>query len=229
MAITSDALVGTPSKAGFNNTPNAATNVLDNVVNQVAGIISLRPNAQFMSGARCALKINGKLVGFAFGISWTINTMVTEVNTIDDYLPYELAPQRVTVEGTISALHVPGQSPNTQGWQSDIMSFLFAPYISIEAWDEGTNQRIFATDKAMITTRSEEIRVDDLSNVTLRWRSIGYMDEKTPVTPHNYDKTLAAATIPPTTTAGIPPITAPSLNPPAYGGPTEPGVFTGGN
>jgi len=165
---------------GFDNSPSVATNLAGGV----AGILSTRPNAKYMSGARCTLKINGKLVGFAFGISWTINTMVTEITTIDDYLPYELAPQRLTVEGTISALHIPGESPNTDGWQGNVLSFLFAPYIAIEARDSATNQIIFATDKATIISRSEEIRVDQLSNLTLRWRAIGYIDEQAPDIAH---------------------------------------------
>ena len=183
---------------GFDNSPGFIENTLNNVFGNVAGIFSLRPNAKFMSGARCTLKVNGKLVGFAFAISWTVNTEYIEINTIDDYLPYELAPKRITVEGTISALHVPGMSPTTQGWQPDVLSFLFSPYISIEARDSGTNQLIFATDKAVITSRTEDIRVDSLSSVTLRWRAIGFIDEKQPATPNNYDQ-------PGNITAGAPP------------------------
>jgi hypothetical protein len=173
---------------GFDNTPGVGENLVNNVASNVAGILSTRPNAKFMSGARCTLKVNGKLVGFAFGISWNIVTDVTEVQTIDDTLPYELAPRRMSVDGTISALHIPGTSANTEGWQSDVLSFLFAPYISIEARDSATNQIIFATDKAMVVSRSEELRVDSLSNVTIRWRAIGYIDEKTPVLPNNYNQ-----------------------------------------
>lgn len=183
---------------GFDNKPGFAENLVNNAASNVAGIFSTRPNAKFMSGARCTLKINGKLVGFAFGISWTINTQVTEINTIDDYLPAELAPQRITVEGTISALHVPGTSANTEGWQADVLSFLFAPYVSIEARDSATNQLIFATDKAMIVTRQEELRVDSLANVTLRWRAIGYIDEKTPQPAHNYNQPNNNSDSPPT-------------------------------
>lgn len=173
---------------GFNNTPGFAESLVNNIASNVTGIFSTRPNAKFMSGARCTLKINGKLVGFAFAISWTINTMVTEVNTIDDYLPAELAPQRITVEGSISALSIPGVSANTENWQPDVLSFLFAPYISIEARDSATNQIIFATDKAMVTTRTEELKVDSLANVSIRWRAIGYIDEKTPTPLHNYNQ-----------------------------------------
>jgi hypothetical protein len=176
------------AETGFDTSPGFVENTINNVVSNVAGVFSTRPNAKFMSGARCTLKINGKLVGFAFAINWNINTTYTEVTTVDDYLAYELAPQRVTVDGSISALHVPGTSATTQGWQSDILSFLFAPYVSIEARDSATNQVIFSTDKAVIVSRSEDIRVDSLSQVTLRWKAIGFIDEKTPAPPNNYNE-----------------------------------------
>lgn len=164
------------SQDGFDN----RSSILSNAISPLSGIISTRPNAKFMSGARCVLKVNGQLVGFAFSISWSVNTSFTEINTIDDYLPAELAPQRITVEGTLSALHVPGVSANTLNWQGDVTNFLFAPYISIEARDQTTNQIIFATDKAVILNRTEEVKVDSLASVTLRWRAIGYLDEKQP-------------------------------------------------
>lgn len=194
---------------GFDNSQSITQNVANNLAGNLAGVFSTRPNAKFMSGARCTLKMNGKLVGFAFGISWTINTTVTEINTIDDYLPYELAPQRITVEGTISALHIPGVSPSTEQWQANVLSFLFGPYISIEVRDSGTNQLIFATDKAMIVSRTEDLKVDQLANVTLRWRAIGFIDEKGPATPKHYDASQVTAATD-QGTSGAP--NAPSVN-----------------
>jgi hypothetical protein len=173
---------------------NVGSTLVNNALSNVAGILSTRPNAKYMSGARCTLKINGTLVGFAFGISWNINTTYVENNTIDDYLSFELIPTRISVDGSISALHIPGSSAGTLNWQPNVLSFLFAPYISIEARDSATNQIIFATDKAVIVTRSEEIRVDTLSNVTLRWRAIGYVDEQTPVSPNDYNQSSTTAT-----------------------------------
>src|ERR1051326_8653734 len=106
---------------GFNNTPpNLGSTLASNLGENVSGIFSTKPTAKYASGARCILKINDKICGFAFGISWKITTSVIEITTIDDYLPYELAPQRVSVEGTISALHIPGQSAGTELWQPDV-------------------------------------------------------------------------------------------------------------
>jgi hypothetical protein len=167
------------SASGFNNKPGVGEQLLNNVASNVSGVFSTKSSARYASGARCILKINGKVSGFAFGISWKINTAVTEVQTIDDYFPYEFAPQRVTVEGTLSALHIPGQSAGTELWQPDAINFLFQQYIAIEVRDT-TDNLLFYTDKAMITSRAEDIRVDALSSVQLSWRAIGFQDERKP-------------------------------------------------
>lgn len=172
--------------SGFNNRPG---NIADNVVNNISGIFSTKPTARYASGARTILKINGKICGFAFGISWRISTQHIEITTIDDWLPHELAPQRVSVEGSISALHIPGQSAGTELWQADALNFLFGQYIEIEVRDDKTDQLMFYTSKAMITSRSEDIRVDQLASVQLTWRAIGYQDERSPKVVDGYNKT----------------------------------------
>lgn len=180
--------------AGFNNIPGGALGgIANNVAQNISGIISTKPTAKYASGARTTLKVNGKLCGFAFGISWRINTSVTEIQTIDDYFGYELAPQRVTVEGTISALHIPGEGVGVQLWQPDALNFLFQQYITIEARDSATDQLLFYTSKAMITSRQEDIRVDQLASVQLSFRAIGFQDERVPAAANDINNTSSTA------------------------------------
>ena len=66
-------LPGNPAAPG-SLSPNF-TELGNEIVNSVAGnIFSLRPMGKYMTGARCIIKINGKLAGFAFQISWNIKT-----------------------------------------------------------------------------------------------------------------------------------------------------------
>lgn len=181
------AITNTPT--GFNNTPSAAQGLANNVASNITGIISTKPSAKYASGARCILKMNGNIVGFAFDVSWRINTPVKQILTIDDYLPTELAPQRVTVDGTISALHIPGQSAGTLMWQADVLNFLSQQYVSIEVRDSATDQLMFFTAEALVTGRSEDLKVDSLSQVQLTWTAIGYLDERTPAAPANLNNT----------------------------------------
>ena len=146
-------------------------------------IFSLKPIAKYLSGARCILKVNGRLIGFAFGINWSIDTRVTEINTIDNYMPHELAPSRIEVSGSITNFRVPGSGPGVLNIQSTVLNFLQQPYIEIEVRDSQTDEIIFLTKKAMITNRSEAIKSNSLAEMTLQFRAIGFRDDHTPLTP----------------------------------------------
>lgn len=173
---------------GFNNKQDFGTQTLDNALEgNFGGIISTRAMAKYMSGARCILRVNSKIVGFAFGVSWRINTSFTEIDSIDNILPDELAPRRIQVDGSISALHIPGRGAGIQLWQPDVLSFLFHQYLTIEVRDSQTNNLLFFAPKAVITTRQEEIKVDDLASVSLSFQAIGFRDEKTPEQPSSVD------------------------------------------
>lgn len=162
----------------------------ENVVGSLSGIFSLKPMAKYFSGARCVLKINNKIIGFAFAISWNIRTEAVEIETIDDYLPYEIAPQRISVNGTISGFRIPGSGPTQDLIQTDIASFLHQRYIEIEVRDSQTDNIIFATKKALITGRQENVRSDSLSDMSLTFKAIGWADERTPAAPKDVGESL---------------------------------------
>lgn len=169
---------------GFNNVPPVGQQLSDNVLEgNLGGIFSSRPTAKYMSGARTILRINGKVVGFAFNISWRIDSSYTEIDVIDNPLPEELAPRRIQVSGSLSALHIPGLGPGAQLWQPDVLSFLFHQYIVIEVRDSTTNQLLFYAPKAVITSRAEDLRVDELAQVSMNFMAIGFQDEKVPDVP----------------------------------------------
>jgi len=169
---------------GFDN----ANSVAKNILSTTGSVFSTKTTAKYASGARCLLKINNKISAFAFGISWQITTDVAEINTIDDYLPAEIIPRRVSVQGSISALHIPGQSVTTELIQPDVLNFLFQKYITIEVRDSATDELLFYTNKAMITNRSETIQVDQLASVQLQFKAIGFADERKPELPSNLKK-----------------------------------------
>lgn len=167
----------------LDNNQGIVSGLASNLANNIEGIFSIKPMAKYLSGARCVLKVNGKIVGFAFGISWNIETSVTQINTIDDPLPYELAPANITVTGTISGFRIPGSGPTQQLIQGDILSFVHQRYIEIEVRDSQTDNLIFLTKRAMITNRTENIRTDALAEMTLNFKAIGWADERTPKLP----------------------------------------------
>lgn len=152
-----------------------------------SAIASARPLAKYMTGARCIIKINGRLAGFAFGVSFTVNTEQEEIFAIDDYMPQELCPKKITVNGTLGMFHIPGQGPSKMLFQSNVLSFLFHKYITIEIRDSQTDALIFVTHKAVITSRMEDIRAGELSTIQLQWKAIGWQDEEQPAYPAGFD------------------------------------------
>jgi hypothetical protein len=165
--------ISEPTTAG-----TIASQLLQNATDSFGSILSIKPVAKYLSGARCILRINGKIVGFAFGISWNIQTAVEEINTIDDYLPHELAPTRIEVSGTISGFRIPGSGPGALKMQTDMVSFLQQRYIEIEVRDSQSDNLIFLTRKALITRRSENIKTGSLADLSLEFRAIGFLDER---------------------------------------------------
>ena len=165
------------------NNNNLLRNLNDNTLSNFGGVFSLKPTAKYVSGARTTLKINGKLVGFAFSTSWNIATTYTEIRTVDNYLPHEYAPQHVSVSGSISMLHIPGVSATSELMQADVLGFLLHKYITIEVRDSATDELLFFTNKAVVTNKSERIGVDSLANVELQFKAIGWKDEREPESP----------------------------------------------
>ena len=159
--------------------PNGG-DIFKNAADNFTSIFSLKPMAKYLSGARCVLRINGKIVGFAFGISWKINTTVTEIRTIDDYHPHELAPKQISVEGSISGFRMPGFGPGSELIQTDMLSFLHQRYIEIEVRDSQTDNLIFLTKRALVIGRSENIKSNQLADMSLQFKAIGWSDERAP-------------------------------------------------
>lgn len=171
------------SRGGAFDKRSGKQRITENAAGQLTNIAGSRPVGKYMTGARVKLRINKKLVGFAFGISWKIDTEQIEINTIDDYLPAEIAPTRIRISGTIQALHIPGQGISKEQYQSNVLSFLAHQYITIEARDSQTDELLFYTTKAVITSRQEDLQAGQLGKVSLRFIAIGWQDELQPTIP----------------------------------------------
>lgn len=171
------------SQGGAFDKRSGGQKILDNAAGQLTNIAGTRPTGKYLTGARVALRINKKLVGFAFGITWKIDTQQMEINTVDDYLPAEIAPTRIHISGTINALHIPGQSPTKEQYQSSVLSFLAHQYLEIEARDSQTDELLFYTTKAVIVSRQEDLQAGQLAKMTLQFMAIGWQDELQPTVP----------------------------------------------
>lgn len=178
MAKVNNAFTSQGSLAGL--AEGVATQALNSAV---GGLSPLNNFGRYMTGSRAIIKVNGELFGFAFGVTYNIQTNAEEIWTIDDYTPYELAPSRLQVSGTLSMFHIPGKGPTHELVQANVLSFLMHKYITIEISDQTTGQTIFKTNKAMITGKSQSLNAGELSTISLSFRALGWVDELTPAIP----------------------------------------------
>ena len=173
----------------------AVENLADNMIESaIGGFSPFNDYGKYFTGSRAIIKINDRLFGFAFAVSFNIKTSVESVNTIDDWTPYELAPNRITVEGTLGMFHIPGKGPGKKLVQPNLLSFLFHKYITISISDSTTGETIFETKKAFITERSQTIQSGEISTISLGWKAIGFADEIEGFWPKNYDGNSGGAT-----------------------------------
>jgi hypothetical protein len=165
--------------------------------NALGPIQAFNKLGKYMTGARCIIKVNGKLAGFAFSVSWNINTAQTTVREIDNFLPYEFAPSMLSVSGSLGMFHVPGKTATSELFMPNVLSFLHHKYISIEVQDQTTGQQLLRVNKAVITNKSQAITAGQISQMTLEWQAIGWQDEMKPAVPvaHNLKKAAAKEAI----------------------------------
>jgi hypothetical protein len=162
---------------GLNDSVFSESSVRDVVLGPLANIASIEGGGNFISGARCIVKVNGSIAVFATSVSWNVSTMQDEIITIDSVTPYEIAPKRISVSGTLGGFHVPGWTPSARGIQSDILSFVSHKYISIDVRDRNTDTIMFLTNKAVVTSWQEDINAEGLARLSLNWVAIGWANE----------------------------------------------------
>ena len=162
---------------GYKEDTQNASSVSNNMRSSAGGIFSTSNSGKFISGARCTIKINGRIAVFATGVSWRVSTDQDEIFTIDSTTAWEMAPKRIQVDGTISGFHIPGWTPSAQNFQADVLSFMFHKYLTIEVRDRVSDTMMFVTNKAVITDWSEQVNTENLATMTLKWKAIGWISE----------------------------------------------------
>jgi len=148
------------------------------LTNEAASAIAFnRPSAKYMTGARTVVKVNDTIIGFAFQVTWNVQNETVPIYTIDDIAPWEIAPQRVSVSGTLGLFQIPGNSPVYSGIMTDLSSFLANKYITIEVKDSSTDSVLFKTTTAMMTSLQADVNSERISTYSLSWRAVGWQAE----------------------------------------------------
>ena len=98
---------------------------------------------EFSTGARSKIRLNGKLIGAATDVSWSVDANFEPLQTIDNYMPVEIIPHQCVVKAELRSFIHPDYSPASQHMFTILQSYLHTPTVTIEIMDRLGNM-IFA-------------------------------------------------------------------------------------
>lgn len=127
----------------------------------------------FGSGSRAKLLINGKTIGAALQASYSVSANITEVRTIDQFLPWELVPGQMTIKASLRRIVNPNRTLGGDALYTTMQAYLHQPYASIEIRDRLGNLQFYA--KGMFTDmqcdiQAGQLTVEGVSFVGYYWR-----------------------------------------------------------
>lgn len=143
---------------------------------QRADLINEDPLAvlpEYFSGARCKLLVNGKTIGAALEVNWSVTSQMTEIRTIDNFAPTELVPGQMSIAASLKRIVDPRRTLGGDGLYSTMTSYLHQPYSSIEVRDRLGNVIFLA--RGMFTSlrggvSNGQLGVESVEFVGYYWR-----------------------------------------------------------
>jgi len=116
---------------------------------------------EYSSGARAKLLVNGKTIGAALQVSYSVSANFTEIRTIDQFLPWEIVPGQMSIKANLKRIVSPNRTLGGDGLYTTMQAYLHQPYASIEIRDRLGNLQFYA--KGMFTDMQCDIQSGQLS------------------------------------------------------------------
>jgi hypothetical protein len=132
-------------------------------------------------GAKCTFKINDDIVAAGFVAGYQIATSITEIETLDNVFPSELAPSRIRVTMDVKVYRHPDNDPVASGFAPGYPSvgsvhqtqFLSSKYLTVTIKDSLDNN-IIHLPKAWLVSRSGSMGAQDFVTETWSITGMGY-------------------------------------------------------
>lgn len=127
-----------------------------------------------LSGAQVRVYVSGKPFTEIQSITWTIDYGETEIYGVDSPFPQEIAPTRVSVQGTVKGVRV----KSTGGLQGHLARYkiadiLSAPYTSLEVRQRGgMKERLLWLPQMKVTRESLDTSVKNVVRFTFSFKGI---------------------------------------------------------
>jgi hypothetical protein len=90
---------------------------------------------EYSTGARSKIRINGKLIGAATEISWTVQGNFEPLQTIDNVMPLEIMPHQCVIRAEMKSFIHPDYSPASQHMFTVLQAYLHTPTATIQVMD----------------------------------------------------------------------------------------------
>lgn len=126
-----------------------------------------------LRGSEIKVYIGGTLYNVAQSISWTIDYGETPIYGIDSQFPQEIAPTRLSVQGSVSGIRIKLDG-GLQGRQArtKITDILFAPYTSLRVKDRYSDVDIFFLPQMKITNEQVSIQAKGIVNISFNFKGV---------------------------------------------------------
>ncbi len=126
-----------------------------------------------LSGANVKVYISGKLYAEVQNITYTISYSDTEIYGVDSPFPQEIAPGRISVQGSISGVRVKGTG-GLQGHQirSKITEVLHSPYTSLRIKDRHSEVDLLWLPQMKVTAETMTIPSKGTAKLNFTFKGI---------------------------------------------------------
>ena len=138
---------------------------------------------QVISGARALVSLNGTPYAAGYVLDYSFDTSTYPIHSVDDPLPQELVPDKISVSMSVRIFRTPDNDPVQQklalpadpaGITSVDLGYTQFRYITVELRDSVTDAVILYVPRAMVTRRSGSVASEGLLSETLSLTGIGF-------------------------------------------------------
>lgn len=139
---------------------------------------------QILTGAGVVLKINGKVVGFATGISFTRSQGLKVVREVDNPFAVEIMPTVFEVSGSLSGVRLRGTGglDGAKGGidvmdLSTVQNFFYQKYVTIEVVDRVSSVVLYTFKSVLFDQDSWSITTKNIITFNANFRAIFVSNE----------------------------------------------------
>lgn len=126
-----------------------------------------------LKGAEVKVYVAGKLYPEVQSIQYSIDYGETEIFGIDSVFPQEIAPGRISVQGSVQGLVIKTVGGlQAYDLRTKIQEVLFGPYISLRLKDRHSNSDIFWLPQMKVTNESVSIQAKGVVKLSFTFKGI---------------------------------------------------------